>query len=103
MQLCATRNKKLKIKKLILDFFLVFYPIRPFQTIQFMTIIGILLAIGVVVKKLGIPMPAFRTRLSFGWLTVMVAGWFFGPVYGFVYGIISDSLILLTSPGTTWF
>lgn len=97
-----SKNKAKLFWKNFIKFFLPLYPINPFKTTYYLIVLGVMLAIQLVLRKLIIPIPIFRTQISFIWLPVMLVGWFFGPIYGFIFGWITDTLGFLLGGGV-WF
>lgn len=48
---------------------------------------------------ISIPIPSVGISLSFGWLPTILAGWFFGPIYGLFIGFSIDTLNFLIHGG----
>lgn len=90
------------LKNGLLKFFLVFHPIKPFQSVNLIVIMGLFLSLKLVLAKLSISLPGFGTRISLVWTSVMIAGWFLGPVYGLIFGIVADTVGFLFAPGV-WY
>lgn len=95
----APPNKLQKFKSKLVNFFIVLYPISPFQSINLMVLFALFLAIKIILAQTSIFISVFRTRISFAWTPIIIAGWFFGPLYGSVFGGISDILGFVISPG----
>ncbi len=62
-------------------------------------ILAALIALGIVLSFINIPIPSVGISLSFGWLPTILAGWFFGPIYGIFIGISIDTLNFLIHGG----
>jgi ECF transporter S component (folate family) len=54
-------------------------------------------------QVISIPIPGFVLNFSFAYLPVMLIGWYFGPIYGFVCGAICDTMCYLIFPGGLWY
>lgn len=78
-------------------------PIKVFLNIRLMVILSLLLALRFVLQYLTIYIPAASMSISIAWTPLMVAGWFFGPIFGFFLGFITDTISYLIKPGSIWF
>jgi uncharacterized membrane protein len=56
-----------------------------------------------VLQMIAIPIPGFVLNFSFSYVPVMLIGWYFGPIYGFMCGAVSDTLVYLIFPGGLWY
>ncbi|WP_391591965.1 ECF transporter S component [[Mycoplasma] cavipharyngis] len=97
------QNKLKKSWKQLMIFLFPTYPVSPFASANYIVFLAVFVALRLIIGKLSIPIPVFMTRLSFAWTPVFLIGWFFGPIYGFFIGWISDSLGFLLSGGATWY
>lgn len=93
-----TRKAQRNIKK----FFFPFSPIKSFRSVRLLFLLAILLALRLVFAVLTIKVAPFGLSISFAWLPLMVIGWYYGPVVGLFFGMITDSLSFLISGGV-WF
>ncbi|MDQ0513774.1 putative membrane protein [Mycoplasmoides fastidiosum] len=87
----------------IIHFFFPIFPASPFRVISYMVILAVLIAIRLVLGKFSIPLSSFGTRISLAWIPVFVIGWFYGPIYGFLFGWVTDSLSYLITGGTWYY
>lgn len=55
-----------------------------------------------MLQKFAIFIPAFSVSISLAWTPLIIIGWIYGPIFGFVSGVITDSLAMLMSK-SVWF
>ncbi|MCV3728307.1 ECF transporter S component [Ureaplasma miroungigenitalium] len=91
-----------KLKSKFLVFLFPFYPFKLFTTINLMTFYALLFGLRLGLSFLNIKITGVHTTISFAWLPLMVMGWYFGPVIGFLSGILTDTVSWLLHPGV-WF
>ncbi|MCV3754043.1 ECF transporter S component [Ureaplasma zalophigenitalium] len=97
------KNKhQIKLKSKFLVFLFPFYPFKLFATINLMTFYALLFGLRLGLSFLNIKITGVHTTISFAWLPLMVMGWYFGPVIGFLSGILTDTVSWLLHPGV-WF
>ena len=78
-------------------------PIKVFLNIRLMVILSFLLALRFVLQYLTIYIPVASMSISIAWTPLMLAGWIFGPVFGFFLGFITDTVAYLIKPGSIWY
>ena len=61
-----------------------------------------MLGIRLVLGIFSVPIPMFGISLSFSWLPIYVVGWMYGPIIGFIFGLVSDTLAWVIN-GSIWF
>lgn len=97
-------NNKLskKEKKLIVwRFFFPTYPYNVLRSVVLMIILAVLLALSLILSSLSIPI-GFGIAIGFAYLPIMIAGWFFGPIIGLIFGAVADTLSWLIH-GWIWY
>lgn len=98
--------KKLLVKKTskqkIIEFFFPLYPLKVFSSISSITVLSVLIALRMVLQLTSFYIPIFSFSISVSWTPLIIIGWLYGPIYGFVAGFITDSLGILMS-GSVWF
>ena len=83
-----------------------FFPIggfKIFSSVKFITVLAILIALRIVLGVIGVPIAITTQKISFAWIPLMIMGWFFGPIFGFIFGAFTDTLTWLIFPGSVWF
>lgn len=94
------RNKK----KISLKSFLFFGVNKNFfSSTQIITLLALLIALRLILQFFSIYIPQFSMSISVAWIPVIIIGWIFGPIIGFVVGGISDTLAYLIKPSQVWF
>lgn len=93
------KNSKFSVKK----FFFPFSPIKSFRSIRLLFLIAILIALRIVLGLLTIRIAPFALSISIAWVPLMVLGWYFGPIAGLIFGIITDTISFLMAGGGIWF
>lgn len=96
----ATNNSKKR--SLLLSFFLPLYPLKVFTNVTAMATLSFLIALRVVLQFASIYIPTINMSISVAWTPVMIIGWIYGPIFGFISGAITDTIGFLIKP-TTWF
>ena len=107
------KNNKKEWKKETFDikpnlFFIVLkllfplFPIKLMSSVHLIVFMGALVAIRLILSQFSIPFLVFGFNISFAWLPVYVAGFFFGPIIGLLFGIAMDSLTFAINGGI-WF
>lgn len=86
----------------IMEFFFPLYPIKVFSNISSITVLSVLIALRMVLQLTSFYIPIFSFSISVSWTPLIIIGWLYGPIYGFVAGFITDSLGILMS-GSVWF
>lgn len=94
-----TKNSKFSVKK----FFFPFSPIKSFRSVRLLFLMAILLALRIVLGLLTIRIAPFSLSISIAWVPLMVLGWYFGPVVGLIFGILTDTISFLMAGGGIWF
>lgn len=94
------RNKK----KLSFKLFL-FFGINKhfFSNTKIITLLALLIALRLIMQYFSIYIPQLSMSISISWVPVIIIGWIFGPIIGFVVGGIADSLAYLIKPTQAWF
>ncbi len=85
---------------------LFFYPLYPhhlFKSVRLMTILAVLIALRLLFGYINVPLPGVELSISIAWVPLMMIGWIFGPIYGFIVGIITDTISFLITPTSVWF
>lgn len=94
-----TRQKQSGLK----DFFFPIGGFKIFSSVKFITVLAILIALRIVLGIIGVPIAITTQKISFAWIPLMIMGWFFGPIFGFIFGAFTDTLTWLIFPGSVWF
>lgn len=94
-----TKQKHLGLK----DFFFPIGGFKIFSSVKFITVLAILIALRIVLGVIGVPIAITTQKISFAWIPLMIMGWFFGPIFGFIFGAFTDTLTWLIFPGSVWF
>ncbi|BAC43837.1 ECF transporter S component [Malacoplasma penetrans] len=94
--------KKEQSKNRLLSFLFPLYPLKIFSSVNSIAILAVLIALRLVLQKFSIFIPAFSLSISLAWTPLIIIGWIYGPIFGLVSGIVTDSLALLMSK-STWF
>lgn len=68
-----------------------------------MAIIAVLIALRLVMQLISVPIPAVTQTISLSWVPLMIMGWYFGPIYGFLLGAVCDTLSYFIFSGGVWF
>ena len=74
-----------------------FVGIYKLKKIQYISLLGMLLALRMVLQLVSIPLG--YTTFSFTWITLVITGFIFGPVIGLMFGALADNLGYLMHPG----
>lgn len=85
------------------DFFFPIGGFKIFSSVKFITVLAILIALRIVLGVIGVPIAITTQKISFAWIPLMIMGWFFGPIFGFIFGAFTDTLTWLIFPGSVWF
>jgi len=67
-----------------------------------MVLISFLLTIRIVLQIFLVKIPQTGISISFSWIPVYIAGWFFGPIAGLVFGMFTDTFCWMIFSGI-WF
>lgn len=94
---------QIKKNKKILRFIFPFYPINIFKSTHLMLIFASLIALRIVFQLFSISIPGLNMSISFSWVPVMIIGWFYGPIIGFIGGMFTDTICYFIFPGSVWF
>lgn len=94
-----TKQKQSGLK----DFFFPIGGFKIFSSVKFITVLAILIALRIVLGVIGVPIAITTQKISFAWIPLMIMGWFFGPIFGFIFGTFTDTLTWLIFPGSVWF
>lgn len=94
-----TKQKQSGLK----DFFFPIGGFKIFSSVKFITVLAILIALRIVLGVIGVPIAITTQKISFAWIPLMIMGWFFGPIFGFIFGAFTDTLTWLIFPGSVWF
>lgn len=78
-------------------------PIKVFLNIRLMVVLAFLLALRFVLQYLVIYIPTASMDISIAWTPLMLAGWIFGPIFGFFLGFITDTISYFIKPTGVWF
>lgn len=78
-------------------------PIKVFLNIRLMVVLAFLLALRFVLQYLVIYIPTASMSISIAWTPLMIAGWIFGPIFGFFLGFITDTISYFMQPTSVWF
>ncbi|MDE6563106.1 MAG: ECF transporter S component [Malacoplasma sp.] len=89
-------------KQKIMEFFFPLYPLKVFSNISSITTFAVLIALRMILQLTSFYIPIFSFSISVSWTPLIIIGWLYGPVYGFVAGFVTDSLGILMS-GSVWF
>lgn len=96
-------KNKTKKTHLFIKFLFPFYPTKAYRSTKLLTILAILIALRIVFNLIAVPIPGITETISFSWVPLMIMGWFFGPIYGFFLGWITDTLCYLIFTRGLWF
>ena len=81
-------NKSLKRKQIlpkgIICFLFPLYPIRVFKHVNLIVILSVLIGLRLALGFVSIYMPVVGINISISWIPVIVIGWIYGPVFGFI-------------------
>ena len=92
--------------KTIISFFIPLFPIKIFKSKKLMFFIALLISLRLVLSITSISIPLFNLSISLSWVPVMIFGWHFGMIYGFLFGALTDTIcfyIFSSSHGEIWF
>lgn len=107
MMLLNRTNKSLKRKQIlpkgIICFLFPLYPIRVFKHANLIVILSVLIGLRLALGFVSIYMPVVGINISISWIPVIVIGWIYGPVFGFICGILTDTISYLIRPTFLWF
>lgn len=93
-----------KWSKSLVSFFFPLFPIKIMKSQKLMFFIALLLSLRLVLSMISIKIPMFNLTIGVSWVPVMIFGWHFGMVYGFIFGVITDTLCFYIFPsGALWF
>ncbi len=92
-------HKESRIKK----FLFPFYPHKCFKNSKLMMLLAALLALKILFGFIHVKIPGINLAIGFAYVPIMICGWFFGPIIGFIFGAISDTIGFLTHPTSVWF
>ncbi len=90
-------------KHTVWNFLFPLYPLSVFKNTKLMAYLAILISLRLIFSIVSIPIPGFVQNISFSWVPLMVAGWYFGPVVGFFFGWVTDTLCYLIFTSGIWF
>lgn len=94
---------KQNLKQKILQFIYPFYPHHLFNSVKLMMVLALLITVRIVLGFISIPLPGVGISISIAWVPLMIIGWIYGPIYGFIIGVITDTIGFLISPTAVWF
>ncbi|MCF0217551.1 MAG: ECF transporter S component [Malacoplasma sp.] len=77
-------------------------PLRVFSNISSITIFAVLIALRMILQLTSIYIPVFSLSISVSWTPLIIIGWIYGPIFGLVAGVVTDTLGVLMS-GSVWF
>lgn len=97
-----TIGGNVKKRNLVISFFLPLYPLKVFRNISAMASLSLLIALRIVLQYASIYLPGINMSISVAWTPIMIIGWIYGPLFGFMCGAITDTLGFLIKP-TVWF
>lgn len=97
-----TFGKNKKIKKLK-KFLFPYYPLRLFKSVPLLAFLSFLFAIHIILVYIGFNIPIINLQIGFDWIPTYLAGWFFGPIIGSIFGFIANNIYWLQTGGTFWF
>lgn len=90
-------------KHSVIKFLFPLYPHHIFKSTKLMALIGTLIALRFIIGMFSITIPGVSISISITWVTDMLMGWIYGPIYGFVLGAICDTIGYIASPTAVWF
>lgn len=99
LQFIHNETKKTKT----IRFFFPLYPLKTLKVPYLMCIVASLIALRVVFQFFSISIPQFNMSLSLAHTPIIIAGWLFGPVFGLIFGVFTDTLMFLIQPAAAWF
>lgn len=92
-------DKKISSFKL---FLFPLLPIKIFSNINCIAMLSILMALRFVLQFTSFYVPVFSFSISVSWTPLIIIGWIYGPIFGFITGFATDTIGNLLS-GSTWF
>ncbi len=95
-------NIQAKKRNLFISFFFPLYPIKVFQNTASILILSILISLRIILQFFTIHIPILSFSISISWTPLMIIGWIYGPVFGIISGIITDTISFLIKPAV-WF
>lgn len=106
MQQNQTNNsfkRKQILPKGIICFLFPLYPIKVFKHVNLIVILSILIGLRLALGFVSVYLPVVGINISISWIPVIVIGWIYGPVFGFICGILTDTISYLIRPTFLWF
>lgn len=91
-----------KRKSKLINFLFPLWPIKVFNSIHSIAILSILIGIRIVLQYTSFVIPSINMSISIAWTPIIIVGWTYGPIFGFVLGAITDTISFLISP-SVWF
>lgn len=91
-----------KPKNSLRTFLFPFSPHKIHKSTKLMMLIASLIAIRILLGYFHIKLPVVNETIGFAWMPIMICGWFFGPIVGFVFGALTDTLGFVLHP-SIWF
>ena len=95
-------DKQLRKQKAI-RFFFPFAPYKMFSSIKLMALLGALIAMRIVLNFISVHIPGIGVSISFYWVPTMLLGWIFGPIHGFIWGFVLDTICFAMTPNSVWY
>ena len=93
------QQKRLTAKR----FFFPFAPFKMFSSIKLMAVLAALIALRIILNFISVRLPCVGVSISFAWIPTMLLGWVFGPVHGFVWGFVLDTICYAITPSSVWY
>lgn len=96
-------KRKQILPKGIICFLFPLFPIKVFKHVNFIVILSVLIGLRLALGFASIYLPVVGINISISWVPIIIIGWIYGPIFGFVSGILTDTLSYLIKPTFLWF
>ena len=68
-----------------------------------MAFLSFLFALHIILVYVGFNLPVINLQVGFDWIPTYLAGWFYGPIWGAVFGFVANNLSWLQTGATYWY
>ena len=86
-----------------LKFLFPYYPLHLYKSFTLMAFLAFLFALHIILVYVGFNLPVVNLQVGFDWIPTYLAGWFYGPIWGAIFGFVANNISWLQTGATYWY
>ena len=86
-----------------LKFLFPYYPLHLYKSFTLMAFLAFLFALHIILVYVGFNLPLVNLQVGFDWIPTYLAGWFYGPIWGAIFGFVANNISWLQTGATYWY